>query len=64
VLDVLDEGGGVSVVDASRVAAPPLAGLSGAHAAALTGHLARGLPIAAAAAAAQRTVALRLQRGR
>jgi hydroxymethylpyrimidine/phosphomethylpyrimidine kinase len=64
VLDVLDEAGDVSVLDASRVLAPHLAGLGGAHAAALTGHLARGLPLPRAVMAAQRYVALRLQRGR
>jgi len=64
ILDLLDAGGGVSVLDASRVAAPHMAGLAGAHAAALTGHLARGLALEAAAAAAQRYVGLRLLRGR
>jgi hydroxymethylpyrimidine/phosphomethylpyrimidine kinase len=64
ILDLLDADGRASVLDASRVAAPPVAGLAGAHAAALTGHLARGLPLEAAAVAAQRYVSLRLLRGR
>lgn len=62
VLDLLDEEGHVSLFDASRVAAPRLAGASGAHAAALTAHLARGQSLVAAVSAAQRYIAFRLQR--
>jgi hydroxymethylpyrimidine/phosphomethylpyrimidine kinase len=64
VLDLLDEEGRVMVLDASRITAPHLAGLAGAHVTALTAHLARGLPLSNAVTAAQRYVALRLQRGR
>ena len=64
VLDVLDDGGEVTVLDTTRLAVSRVEGLAGAHAAALAGHLARGLELRQAAAAAQRYVALRLQRGR
>jgi hydroxymethylpyrimidine/phosphomethylpyrimidine kinase len=62
-IDLLDECGVVTVLDAPRLAAARVEGIAGAHAAALACHLARGLPLASAAAAAQRYVALRLQRG-
>lgn len=64
VVDVLDENGHVSVFDSQRVIAPRAERLSGAHAAALAAHLARGAPLARAVDAAQRYVALRLQRFR
>jgi hydroxymethylpyrimidine/phosphomethylpyrimidine kinase len=64
VIDLVDDGGGVAVLDTSRIQAPRIAGLAGAHAAALTAHLARGLPLPRAAEAAQRYVGFRLQRGR
>ena len=62
VVDVLDENGHVSVFDSQRGIAPPAEMLSGAHAAALVAHLARGAPLARAVDAALRYVALRLQR--
>jgi hydroxymethylpyrimidine kinase/phosphomethylpyrimidine kinase len=64
VLDVLDDGGEVTVLDTTRLSVSRVDGLAGAHAAAVAGHLARGLDLRQAAAAAQRYVALRLQRGR
>lgn len=64
VLDVLDDGGQVTVFDTTRLAVSRVEGLAGAHAAALAGHLARGLDLRQAAVAAQRYVAQRLQRGR
>ena len=64
ILDLLDDGGRLTVLDASRIHAQRLPGLAGAHASALTGHLAREEPLATAAEAAQRYVALRLGRGR
>jgi hydroxymethylpyrimidine/phosphomethylpyrimidine kinase len=64
VLDVLDDGGQVTVFDTTRLSVSRVEGLAGAHAAALAAHLARGLDLREAAAAAQRYVALRLQRGR
>jgi len=64
VLDVLDDGGQVTVFDTTRLSVSRVEGLAGAHAAALAGHLARGLVLRQAAAAAQRYIALRLQRGR
>ncbi len=64
VLDVLDDDGQVTVFDTTRLEVSRVEGLAGAHAAALAGHLARGLNLSQAAAAAQRYVALRLQRGR
>jgi hydroxymethylpyrimidine/phosphomethylpyrimidine kinase len=64
VLDVLDEDGRLALFDASRIAAPRIPGLSGAHAAALACHLARRRSLKEAVDAAQRYVALRLQRGR
>jgi hydroxymethylpyrimidine/phosphomethylpyrimidine kinase len=64
VLDVLDDGGQVTVLDTTKLSVSRVDGLAGAHAAALAGHLARGLDLRHAAAAAQRYIALRLQRGR
>jgi hydroxymethylpyrimidine/phosphomethylpyrimidine kinase len=64
VLDLVDDEGKVVVLDTARIQAPRIPGLAGAHAAALTAHLARGLPLAGAAEAAQRYVGFRLQRGR
>jgi hydroxymethylpyrimidine/phosphomethylpyrimidine kinase len=64
VIDLLDDEGKVTVLDASRVQAPHVGGLAGAHVVALTAHLARGLALSSAFAAAQRYIALRLQRGR
>lgn len=64
VIDFLDDDGRESLCDAARIAAPRVGGLSGAHAAALAAHLARGTPLPDAMDAAQRYVALRLQRGR
>ena len=64
VLDLLDEEGHIGLFDASRVDAPRVPGLSGAHAAALSCHLARGHSLRQAVDAAQRYVAFRLQRGR
>ena len=64
VLDLLDDEGRIGLFDTSRVSAPRIGGLSGAHAAALAAHLARGRGLPAAAEAAQRYVGFRLQRGR
>jgi len=64
VLDLLDEEGAVTVLDVARLNVPRIDGLAGAHAMALACHLARGLTLGEAAAAAQRYVGLRLQRGR
>ncbi len=64
VLDVLDDGGQVTVFDTTRLSVSRVEGLAGAHAAALAGHLARGLDLRQAAAGAQRYIAQRLQRGR
>lgn len=64
VLDLLDDDGSVVLLDTARIQAPRVQGLAGAHAAALTAHLARGLPLASAAEAAQRYIGFRLQRGR
>lgn len=63
VLDVLDDGGVVTIFDASRIVAPRVDGLAGAHAMALASHLARGTALDRAVDAAQRYVAFRLQRG-
>ena len=62
VIDLLDDGGTTVVLDAARVHAPHVPGIAGAHAAALTAHLAQGLDLARAAEAAQRYVGLRLAR--
>jgi hydroxymethylpyrimidine/phosphomethylpyrimidine kinase len=64
ILDLLDEEGSETVLDTARVAAQRVAGLATAHAAALSAHLAHGLPLLRAAEAAQRYVGQRLQRGR
>jgi hydroxymethylpyrimidine/phosphomethylpyrimidine kinase len=64
VLDVVDDEGDVVLLDAARIQARRVPGLAGAHAAALTAHLARGLSLSQAAAAAQRYIGFRLQRGR
>jgi hydroxymethylpyrimidine kinase/phosphomethylpyrimidine kinase len=64
VLDLLDDAGSHAFLDAPRITAPRMAGLAGAHAAALTAHVARGATLTGAAEAAQRYVSLRLQRGR
>jgi len=64
ILDLLDDGGRITVLDTSRIQAQHLPGLAGSHASALTAHLAREESLAEAAEAAQRYVALRLRRGR
>jgi len=64
VFDLLDDDGRVALFDAARLHVPHVAGLSGAYAAALAAHLARGAPLLQAAEAAQRYVGLRLARGR
>jgi hydroxymethylpyrimidine/phosphomethylpyrimidine kinase len=64
VLDLLDDDGEVALFDTARIQAPRVPGLAGAHAAALTAHLARGLPLSKAAEAAQRYIGFRLKRGR
>jgi hydroxymethylpyrimidine/phosphomethylpyrimidine kinase len=64
IVDFLDEDGSEAVLDTARIAAPRVAGLASAHAAALAAHLAHGLPLLRAAEAAQRYVGQRLQRGR
>jgi hydroxymethylpyrimidine/phosphomethylpyrimidine kinase len=64
VFDLVDDGGEVTLLDAARVQAPHVRGLSGAYAAALAAHLARGATLQKAAEAAQRYVGFRLTRGR
>jgi hydroxymethylpyrimidine/phosphomethylpyrimidine kinase len=64
VLDLLDDEGQAVLFDAGRIHAPRVPGLAGAYAAALTAHMARGLSLQDAAAAAQRYIGLRLSRGR
>jgi hydroxymethylpyrimidine/phosphomethylpyrimidine kinase len=64
VLDLLNDDGNVLLLDTARIQAPRVPGLAGAHAAALAAHLARGLPLADAVAAAQRYIGFRLLRGR
>jgi len=64
VLDLVDDEGNVVLLDTARIQAPRIPGLAGAHAAALTAHLARGLTLTRAAEAAQRYIGFRLQRGR
>ncbi len=64
VIDLVDDEGNVVLFDAARIQAPRIPGLAGAHAAALTAHLARGLTLSNAAEAAQRYIGFRLQRGR
>ena len=63
VLDLVDDEGTAVVLDTARIQAPRVPGLAGAHAAALTAHLARGLPLTTRRAA-QRYIGFRLQRGR
>ncbi len=64
VLDVLVDGERTAVFDTPRIAATRVDGLAVAHASALAAHLAHGLPLERAAAAAQRYVAARLSAGR
>ena len=64
VIDLLDDDGHVVLLDTSRIQAPRVPGLAGAHAAALAAHLARGLPLPSAVEAAQRYIGFRLLRGR
>lgn len=64
VLDLLDDDGDVVLLDTGRIHVPRIPGLSGAYAAALAAHLARGLPLKDAAEAAQRYIGFRLVRGR
>lgn len=64
VLDLLDDGGEVSLLDTARIHAAHVAGLAGAYAASLAAHLARGLTLRDAAEAAQRYVGFRITRGR
>ena len=64
VIDLLDDDGQVVLLDTVRIQVPRVPGLAGAYAAALAAHLARGLPLATAAEAAQRYIGFRLVRGR
>jgi|GEM_PF-6446623 len=64
VFDLLDDHGEVTAFGATRLQVPRLDGLADAHTAALACHLARGLDLKQAVRAAQRYVAIRLQRGR
>lgn len=64
VLDLVDDDGDVVLLDTARIHVPRVHGLAGAYAAALAAHVARGLPLAHAAEAAQRYVGFRLLRGR
>jgi hydroxymethylpyrimidine/phosphomethylpyrimidine kinase len=64
VIDLIDDGGDVHLLDTTRIQVPRVPGLAGAHAAAIAAHLARGLALPAAVAAAQRFVGFRLLRGR
>src|SRR6185295_17205989 len=64
VVDLLDDGGTLRVLDTARIQVPRVSGLAGAYAASLAAHVARGLPLAEAADAAQRYIGLRLLRGR
>ncbi len=64
VIDVLDDEGKVSVFDAPRMPGPRVAGLSGAHPAALAAHLARGEDLRTAVDAAQRYIGARVLRAR
>jgi hydroxymethylpyrimidine/phosphomethylpyrimidine kinase len=64
VLDLLDDGSDVVLLDTTRIQAARVDGLTGAHAAALAAHLARGLTLPQAADSAQRYVGFRLRRGR
>ena len=62
VVDVLDDEGRISVFDTTRVVAPRVAGVAGAHPAALAAFLAKGEALARSADAAQRHVGLRFDR--
>lgn len=64
VLDALDDGGDVLLLDTARIQGPRVPGLAGAYASAVATHLARGASLAHAAEAAQRYVGFRIQRGR
>lgn len=64
VLDFLDDDGQLVLLDTARIQVPRVPGLSGAYAAALAAHLARGLPLHEAAVSAQRYIGFRLVRGR
>jgi hydroxymethylpyrimidine/phosphomethylpyrimidine kinase len=64
VIDLIDDGDALRVLDAARVQVPRVAGMAGAYAASLTAHLARGAGLMDAADAAQRYVGLRLRGGR
>jgi hydroxymethylpyrimidine/phosphomethylpyrimidine kinase len=64
VIDLIDDGGAVELLDTARIQVPRVPGLAGAYAAAMAAHLARGLSLAGAAAAAQRFIGFRLLRGR
>jgi hydroxymethylpyrimidine/phosphomethylpyrimidine kinase len=64
VLDLVDDGGNVVLLDTARIHAPRIPGLAGSYAAALASHLARGLALPEAADSAQRYIAFRLLRGR
>jgi hydroxymethylpyrimidine/phosphomethylpyrimidine kinase len=64
VLDLLDDGGELAVLDTARIHAAHVPGLAGSYAAALAAHLARGLALRDAAEAAQRYVGFRIVRGR
>ena len=64
VLDLVDDGGEVVLLDTARIHAPRIPGLTGSYAAALTAHMARGLTLTGAADAAQRYIGFRLVRGR
>lgn len=64
VLDVLVDGDRTAVFDTPRIATARVEGLAVAHASALAAHLAHGLPLDRAAAAAQRYVASRLAAAR
>lgn len=64
VLDLLDDGGEVVLLDTARIQAPHVPGLAGCYAAAMAAHLARGLGLRDAVEAAQRYVGFRILRGR
>jgi hydroxymethylpyrimidine/phosphomethylpyrimidine kinase len=64
VADVVAEGGAMRLLDAPRLLAGHIAGVAGAYATAVAGHLARGADPFRAAESAQRYIAMRLMRGR
>ena len=64
VVDLLDDGGSVVLLDTTRIHTPHVRGLTGSYAASLAAHIARGLALRDAAEAAQRYVGFRIQRGR